>query len=67
MGVPVEKIGGNRVLHTFCEICINLGFLALYGYERKICLKLTVKTKKKVFRLNLFLISRFSFQKHSDL
>ena len=49
----------------FCGVRPNLDLLELYRYEKKI-LKFRVKTKKKIFILNLFLISRFLSQKHSD-
>ena len=41
-----KKFAGNRVLPKFCDVCSSFGFLELYGYEKKICLKFKVKTKK---------------------
>ena len=38
---------GNTVLPKFCGICSNHHLLVLFGNEKKFCLKLKVKTKKR--------------------
>ena len=55
---------GNSVLPKFCNFCSNLYFLAVYGHEKKFYPKFKVKSKKKIFTWNLFLISRFLSPNH---
>ena len=37
---------GNPVLPKFYDICSNHDLLVLFGNEKKLCLKVRVKTKK---------------------
>ena len=71
IAVPIEKMsergrGQYRFVQILCLLA-NHNLLALHGYEKKFRPKLRVKTKEKVFTLNLSLISQILSRKTNGL
>ena len=60
VAVPAKKIlGAIQFFFNFIDDFPNYNPVALHGYKKKFTSKFRVKIKRKVFSLNLSLISRY--------